>query len=338
MCELYTDHHHHFTSTGARWLNAVRKCLQTSLVPLLRPFKNPTCDEIWTHTDQTHSKCYLNPYSGEPSICDLGFTTWFTVFATVRSNLDWTVWPQTSADSGFPIAKEGLEIGLKCPWKIGVPMLEIEFNVTEITKGPITSTTQASTTTPTTTETPAMSAEVVIEREMYSVVNEIKIEIGKQYDSTDVLIYPFLAIESTEQTRRKRNIEDINSSNATVVLVKVIVAPRPQYDLTVLYNKTARIDPSEVMNYFLNDVESGRFQPSLSERVVIKQYRVCSEWECQNATRIVEQPPPRPTTEDSGFKTQYIIGIVISCVGVIGLVAFVIVLYFKRRTLRKDVS
>lgn len=284
-------------------MNAVRKCLQTSLVPLLRPFQRPSCHDIWTRASGSHTRCYQNPYQYEPSMCDIGFQTWFSVFTTVRLSLDWGYWTRFAATPRFLMAKEGLEMGLKCPWKKETPVLEIEFNVAESATLTTATTTAATTTTTakviTTTEAAPMSASVVIEREMYTVVNEIQIEIGKQYEPAEIIVYPFLA-ETSNTRRRKRSV---NNNNFTTVIVNVLVASRAQYDLDLLYNTTSRIDATQVLEYFLNLVEGGQFQPSVSEGVTLTKYRVCTEWECQNVTRVVTQPPPKPS-EDSGFRSQ----------------------------------
>ena len=68
-------------------MNAVRKCLQVSLVNFLRPYQNPTCEEIKTAAYDSHSVCYLNPPDEAPSICDIGFENWLQIVVTIHSAL-----------------------------------------------------------------------------------------------------------------------------------------------------------------------------------------------------------------------------------------------------------
>ena len=48
FCKLYDQNFGKFSPIGRNWVNEVRKCLQVSLVPLLRPWvDDPTCEEIY---------------------------------------------------------------------------------------------------------------------------------------------------------------------------------------------------------------------------------------------------------------------------------------------------
>ena len=91
FCNLYRVFNSKFTPVGLQWIDAVRKCLQVSLVPLLRPWKNPTCQEIREKAFDSHTPCYLSPDKGAPSICDLNCTEYLKVFWILKgsySNLD----------------------------------------------------------------------------------------------------------------------------------------------------------------------------------------------------------------------------------------------------------
>ncbi|XP_041358957.1 uncharacterized protein LOC121375528 [Gigantopelta aegis] len=85
FCLLYDKSSTSFSDIGQEWINAVRKCLQVSLVPLLRPWEKPSCQEIKVRAFASHSKCYLTPYSGAPSICNLTVGDWWKVFWTIKN-------------------------------------------------------------------------------------------------------------------------------------------------------------------------------------------------------------------------------------------------------------
>ena len=84
FCNLYNSRASYFSPQGQRWINAVRKCLQVALVPLLRPWESPSCDEIKARAFASHSPCYLQPFPNEPSICDLNCFDWAQVVWTIK--------------------------------------------------------------------------------------------------------------------------------------------------------------------------------------------------------------------------------------------------------------
>ena len=69
-----------------QWIDAVRKCLQVALVPLLHLCQvQPTCEDIKTKAFGSHVPCYLEPYGGF-SVCHLSATDWIAVFATIQDS------------------------------------------------------------------------------------------------------------------------------------------------------------------------------------------------------------------------------------------------------------
>lgn len=107
FCNLYADNYFKFTRNGRNWIDAVRKCLQVALVPFIRPFENPTCEEIKETAFDSHTKCYLEPYPGAPSMCDLPISDWWRVFWTVKGSL-------TSTSSFIPSLMGMFEVGNEC--------------------------------------------------------------------------------------------------------------------------------------------------------------------------------------------------------------------------------
>ncbi len=85
FCNLYTQRSKYFSALGLEWVNAVRKCLQVALVPHIRPWSKPTCQELKKIAFDSHTPCYLEPFPGAPSICDLGCLDWAQIFWTIKS-------------------------------------------------------------------------------------------------------------------------------------------------------------------------------------------------------------------------------------------------------------
>jgi len=89
------------------WVDGVRKCLQVVLVPLLRPWMKPTCQEIRKTAFASHSPCYLRPGRGVPSVCDLGCWEYFKIFWTIKGSF-------TELDTAWESIKGMWNIGTKC--------------------------------------------------------------------------------------------------------------------------------------------------------------------------------------------------------------------------------
>ena len=75
FCNLHFIRSSNFTAEGRNWINAIRKCFQVALVPMMRPWESPSCDEIRQKAFASHTPCYQ-----EPSICDLDCRDWAEVF------------------------------------------------------------------------------------------------------------------------------------------------------------------------------------------------------------------------------------------------------------------
>ncbi|OWA51970.1 hypothetical protein BV898_16428 [Hypsibius exemplaris] len=84
FCQLYDDHYHSFSGQGQQWVDGVRKCLQVSLVPMIRPYYNGDCARIKQQAFTSHAPCYVTPGFGAPSMCQLGYRDWFTAFWTIK--------------------------------------------------------------------------------------------------------------------------------------------------------------------------------------------------------------------------------------------------------------
>lgn len=107
FCKLYDKRYTLFSADGQKWVDGVRKCLQVVLVPLLRPWMKPTCQEIRKTAFASHTPCYLHPGKGVPSICDLGCWEYFKIFWTIKGSF-------TELDTAWESIKGMWNIGSKC--------------------------------------------------------------------------------------------------------------------------------------------------------------------------------------------------------------------------------
>ncbi|XP_071177275.1 uncharacterized protein [Mytilus edulis] len=89
ICNLYNEYFSFFSSRGQIWINSVRKCLQVSLVPIIRPWCSKSCKEIKQIAFDSHIPCYVRPNRQDLSIsyCNLNFKDRARVFWTVKSGL-----------------------------------------------------------------------------------------------------------------------------------------------------------------------------------------------------------------------------------------------------------
>jgi hypothetical protein len=85
-CTLYTASYGLFTPSGRQWVNEVRKCLQVTLAPLLRPWNDLTCEQVQQFAFKSHAPCYLNPGNSAPSMCKLNCLEWDKIVWTIRGD------------------------------------------------------------------------------------------------------------------------------------------------------------------------------------------------------------------------------------------------------------
>ena len=94
FCRMFEERRAKFNADAQKWMDGVRKCLQVALVPLMRPWNNPTCEEIRAKAFASHTPCYLKPDKDVPSICDVDYSEYLKIFWTIKGtfiNLD-TAW------------------------------------------------------------------------------------------------------------------------------------------------------------------------------------------------------------------------------------------------------
>ena len=106
FCLLFIDNYNSFSSKGQQWVDGVRKCLQVTLVPMIRPYFNGDCEDIKKEAFDSHAPCYVNPGFGVPSMCDLSCGDWLSVFWTIKSSF--------LTSDAFRVLTGMIEVGSKC--------------------------------------------------------------------------------------------------------------------------------------------------------------------------------------------------------------------------------
>ncbi|VDI62859.1 Hypothetical predicted protein [Mytilus galloprovincialis] len=61
FCNLYSQSYQDFSQDGQQWIDAVRKCLQVSLVQTLRPYLPFTCEDVKRIAFDSKTPCYVKP-------------------------------------------------------------------------------------------------------------------------------------------------------------------------------------------------------------------------------------------------------------------------------------
>ena len=108
FCTVYEAYASTYTSNGQNWMNRARKCLQISLVPLLRRWVKPTCQDIRRKALNSHTSCFLKPDNQPKSICDLNCNDYFKIFWTIRESF------AGGLDTAWESVRAMWNIGIDC--------------------------------------------------------------------------------------------------------------------------------------------------------------------------------------------------------------------------------
>ena len=85
-CKIFMEPNVAFSPQALQWIDAVRRCLQVSLVPLIHLCRErPTCENIRTTAFDSHVPCYVSPYQGF-SVCVLPVSDWLRLFWTIKGS------------------------------------------------------------------------------------------------------------------------------------------------------------------------------------------------------------------------------------------------------------
>ncbi|XP_063412778.1 uncharacterized protein LOC134695453 [Mytilus trossulus] len=88
VCQAYSFHYQRFSLEGGKWLNGVRKCLQSKLVPFLRPWMKSTCNTITLRALRSQYQCLNVPGIGLPSICNITSEDRWSLFWTLHEIIE----------------------------------------------------------------------------------------------------------------------------------------------------------------------------------------------------------------------------------------------------------
>lgn len=82
-CNLFNENYNNFSNDVRRWIAAVGRCLQQSLVHVLFPQSNATCETLKKTAFYTHTSCYLRP---TPSIymCNLRIFDFLQISSIIK--------------------------------------------------------------------------------------------------------------------------------------------------------------------------------------------------------------------------------------------------------------
>ena len=91
LCGLYLNPYSDLSKSGNMWINGARKCLQVTLVPLLRKWhgkNDQSCESLTKHAISSYSHCFYSPFPATiPAICELPLTDLWRIFWHLRQTL-----------------------------------------------------------------------------------------------------------------------------------------------------------------------------------------------------------------------------------------------------------
>ena len=103
-CKIYRQSQLALSSQALRWIDAVRKCLQVALVPLVHLCQERyTCKSVEKAAFDSHATCYLSPYQGF-SVCLLPVSDWLRIFWTIKGSYHTSAFLKTMKSSAVVAA------------------------------------------------------------------------------------------------------------------------------------------------------------------------------------------------------------------------------------------
>ncbi|XP_045174254.2 uncharacterized protein LOC123535605 [Mercenaria mercenaria] len=292
FCNLYQIHYSEFNYKGQQWIDAVRKCLQVKLVPILRPFVKATCEGIKQTAFDSHSGCYLHPDEGKPSICDIGFANWARVFWTVKSAVI------QDARVAF---KQMLDVVQACGSEIlnkGMELIKLKFKQT--------------------TDKIQRSLDEIAEK----VSNLISEKMNWFKRGIMHFGYPV-------QGRPNRNKRDTDNDTDNNFYINILIAARSEFDLNAENNPVANISAEAID--VAKAIENGDVRVKMEDGLEFTELSVCSNYNCTETSLQVTPAPPEEI-ENGGIRlTTVIIIVVVATFGVVLVVLAVVVLRKLRK-------
>ena len=86
FCRVFEEQKAKLSPDAQKWMEAVRKCQQVAMVPLLRDSEDQTCNQVRVKALASYTQCYLNPGEGAKSICDVFCWDHFKIFWAIRGS------------------------------------------------------------------------------------------------------------------------------------------------------------------------------------------------------------------------------------------------------------
>ena len=84
FCRVFEEQKAKLSADAQKWMEAVRKCQQAAMVPLLHDSEALTCNEIKQKALASYTECYLNPGEGSKSICDVYCWQHYKMFWAIK--------------------------------------------------------------------------------------------------------------------------------------------------------------------------------------------------------------------------------------------------------------
>ncbi|XP_020614226.1 uncharacterized protein LOC110052434 [Orbicella faveolata] len=107
FCRVFEEQKAKLSADAQKWMEAVRKCQQVAMVPLLRDSEALTCNEIKEKALASYTQCYLNPGEGAKSICDVHCWQHFKIFWAIKGSF-------LKLDTAWESLKGLWNIGAQC--------------------------------------------------------------------------------------------------------------------------------------------------------------------------------------------------------------------------------
>ncbi|MES1920563.1 hypothetical protein MHBO_002222, partial [Bonamia ostreae] len=263
FCNLYKNHYYKFTTKGREWIDAVRGCLQSALVPLLRPFLSITCDKIKEKAFQSHTSCYVYPRRLSPSFCDLTLSDNMKIFYTVGPGLlsNCLQYPTLCKDIFLSI-KQLLDVRKAC--KVRQEILSSENNIKNIQMIYVGLNKEA------------RPRRAVQQEDDYSAGARLIITVAEKmkWESKGVTWIAYFQNNITAEENEQNVRQYLN----------ILLAPSKLYNLNDKTNISSDVNMTTIVDEVTNAFRTGNLTSKMIKGISIAKYRVCADYECSNMT------------------------------------------------------
>ncbi|XP_060565644.1 uncharacterized protein LOC132724720, partial [Ruditapes philippinarum] len=286
FCNLYQDHYEEFNNIGQEWIDAVRKCLQVKLVPILRPFVMATCESIRQQAFESHSGCYLHPDVGKPSICDIGGVNWARIFWTVKSAL---------IQDATATLKQMLDVVEACGSDIlstGMEKIQMIFRQT---------------------------TEIVLS-DLNQFAESISEQIASQMDwyKRGIIFFGFPTF--TSYNRFKRSADN----KTDLFYINLLIASKSEFDLNA--NSSHKVNVSTEATSVAKAIENGDARLQIPEGTEFTELSLCVDYSCTETSLQIKPAPPEKKDGDGVNAILIIIIVCSVTFGIALIVSVVVIL------------